>query len=172
MPRRFVREESVGAVVPPVTAVSMAAPTATDLQLAASLGDAAAQVRLGYMYLTGQGVAKDEARAVKLYEAAANQGDTHAQVYLGDMYERGVVAQDKARAAQLYQDAADQGRADAQVLLAHMYKHGRGVIKDDALAVRLFQAAADQGHAPRAGAPRRQQLLVDCLLYTSPSPRD
>ena len=125
----------------------MAAPTATDLQLAASLGDAAAQVRLGYMYLTGQGVAKDEARAVKLYEAAANQGDTHAQVYLGDMYERGVVAQDKARAAQLYQDAADQGRADAQVLLAHMYKHGRGVVKDEARAARLFQAAADQDNA-------------------------
>ena len=51
------------------------------------------------MYENGRGVAKDEARAVELYQAAADQGLAAAQCYLGFMYENGRgVAKDEARA--------------------------------------------------------------------------
>jgi hypothetical protein len=100
------------------------------------------------LYATGRGVAKDEARAVQLYQAAADQGLAAAQRNLGAMYAYGEgVAKDEARAAELYQAAADQGDADAQCALGLMYANGRGVAKDEARAVELFQAAADQGHA-------------------------
>ena len=65
----------------------------------ADQGLAAARCSLGVMYENGRGVAKDEARAVELYQAAADQGLAAAQCYLGVMYENGRgVAKDEARA--------------------------------------------------------------------------
>ncbi|MFB3150347.1 MAG: tetratricopeptide repeat protein, partial [Alphaproteobacteria bacterium] len=65
----------------------------------ADAGDAPAQTKLGDMYSDGQGVAQDDAEAVRWYRLAADQGDANAQFNLGVMYDHGRgVAQDDAEA--------------------------------------------------------------------------
>jgi uncharacterized protein len=58
-----------------------------------------AQVGLGLMYYTGQGVAKDAVEAVKWYRKGAEQGYAMAQVVLGVKYAFGKgVPKDEVRA--------------------------------------------------------------------------
>lgn len=61
----------------------------------AEQGNAIAQVLLGAMYATGQGVPQDYKEAVKWYRLSAEQGDASAQFNLGRMYYQGLgVTQD------------------------------------------------------------------------------
>jgi len=50
---------------------------------AAEQGDAMAQFNLGVMYDEGQGVARDDAKAVEWYTKAAEQGDSRAKFNFG-----------------------------------------------------------------------------------------
>ena len=52
----------------------------------AAQGNPSAQRVLGLMYLNGQGVQKDDAKAVAWFLKAAAQGDVDAQFNLGGMY--------------------------------------------------------------------------------------
>src|SRR5271167_4474692 len=66
-------------------------------------GDALAQVYLGLLYLTGEGVPQNAAMAVKWYRKAADQGNAAAQHNLGWAFEHGHgVPQDSAQAAIWY----------------------------------------------------------------------
>jgi hypothetical protein len=56
---------------------------------AADQGDADAQNNLGAMYGNGEGVAKDDAEAVKWFRKAADQGNASAQLNLGMRYDNG-----------------------------------------------------------------------------------
>ena len=56
----------------------------------AEQGFASAQTNLGVMYLNGQGVLQDYAKAVKWYRLAAEQGHATAQYNLGLTYGRGL----------------------------------------------------------------------------------
>ena len=58
-------------------------------KLAATQGDADAQVNLGNMYGKGEGVAQDYAEAMRWYKLAAAQGDLDAQFNIGQMYDKG-----------------------------------------------------------------------------------
>jgi TPR repeat protein len=81
-------------------------------------GDAFAQFSIGYMYRRGEGVAKDEAEAVKWYRKAAEQGYPTAQSNLGFMYQVGAgVPQDLDEAAAWFRKASAQGDATAQLNL-------------------------------------------------------
>ena len=60
-----------------------------DTRWAAEHGDAEAQFYLGWIYAKGQGVARDDAEAVKWYRKAAEHGLTGAQFSLGLMYAKG-----------------------------------------------------------------------------------
>ncbi len=55
----------------------------------AERGNAQAQMLLGYIYLKGRGVPKDDNQAVAWYRKAADQGDAEAQFNLGFMYFNG-----------------------------------------------------------------------------------
>lgn len=73
-------------------------------------GDTFDQVRIGWMYDTGNGVSQDYAEAVKWYRKAAEQGNADAQNKLGFMYDNGYgVSEDKAKAVEWYRKAAEQG---------------------------------------------------------------
>lgn len=62
-------------------------------------GDAAAQFKLGAAYMTGNGVPKDYAEAMKLFRASADQGYAPAQQNIGWLYYQGLgVKQDYADA--------------------------------------------------------------------------
>ena len=55
----------------------------------ASNGDAESQYDLGFRYLIGRGVPKDDKHAVEWFRKAAEQGDATAQFNLGAMYADG-----------------------------------------------------------------------------------
>ena len=103
------------------TAQSLLRPLATQ-------GDAWAQTSLGFMYLNGQGVPRDDKEAIRWYRLAAAQGYALAQYNLGVMYNNGQgVPQDDKEAVRWYRLAAAQGNAEAQYNLGLMYATGRGV---------------------------------------------
>ncbi|HVJ51964.1 MAG TPA: hypothetical protein VM689_05850 [Aliidongia sp.] len=81
---------------------------------------------LGKMYAQGNGVPKDDARALRLYEAGAKLDNPDALNALGECYaeERGV-PRDDAKAAALFKRAAALGNPDAQQNLDRMTAQGR-----------------------------------------------
>ena len=115
---------------------------------AAEQGDAEAQANLGWMYLIGDGVARDYAEAVKWYRKAAEQGHAAGQVRLGRMYEDGYgVKKNYTEAVKWFRKGVEQGDASAQYNLAFMYWHGKGIPLNKAEAAKWFRKAADQGHS-------------------------
>ncbi|MCY4400933.1 MAG: ankyrin repeat domain-containing protein [Gemmatimonadetes bacterium] len=115
---------------------------------AAKRGDVDTQVLLGRMYHLGEGVAENQAEAVRWFRAAAEQGNAAGQDLLGYMYAIGMgVPENDAEAVRWYRAAAEQGNADAQASLGVMYAGGKGVPENDAEAVRLIRASAEQGNA-------------------------
>src|SRR5208282_735677 len=76
---------------------------------------------LGTKYMSGSGVAKDEARAVALFQRACDNGEAQGCSGLAFMYETGNgVAKDIVRAVTLYQKACDSGDALGCALLGTM----------------------------------------------------
>jgi TPR repeat protein len=59
-------------------------------QQAANLNFAPAQYDVGYLYLSGLGIAKDVSKAREWFEKSVSQGYSPAQFYLGLMYLRGL----------------------------------------------------------------------------------
>jgi TPR repeat protein len=59
-------------------------------QISADHGLAAAQVCLGYLYVNGEGVQKDEQKAFQLYNMAANQKHPEGYQNMSRMYEWGI----------------------------------------------------------------------------------
>ncbi len=92
---------------------------------AAKQGMASAQTRLAWMYLRGDGVARDDAKAAQWFRRAAEQGSVTAQANLGLMYLRGQgVPQDDAEALRWSRRAAEQGSTIAQVRVAMWPEEG------------------------------------------------
>jgi len=73
----------------------------------AEQGEAQAQIKLGWMYKTGQGVPQNNQEAVKWYRKAAGQGNAEAQAFLGAMYFK-AVPQDNVRAYMWFELAVQQ----------------------------------------------------------------
>lgn len=114
----------------------------------AETGFAPAQSLLGLMYFNGEGVTKDNGKAIEWYQKAAIQGEASGQYRLGWMYFQGEgVTKDDSKAVEWYQKAAMQGLAKAQNKLGWMYFEGEGVPKDEAKAAMWLQKAAIQGLA-------------------------
>jgi len=107
---------------------------------AAEHGYADAQMRLGLLYFTGQGVPKDNVRGLEFIRKAAEQGYVRAQFYIGNLTE------DNTKSAEWYEKAAEQEDTDAQYELGLLYLNGDGVPKDNEKAAKWFEKAAEQGH--------------------------
>ncbi len=111
-------------------------------------GDAAAQRNIGQMYRLGQGVAQNDAEAVKWYRKAAEQGLSRAQANLGMMYLLGRgTKQDYAEAARWFARAAAQGHVISMYNLGQLYEQGLGVKRDLGRAIGWYNLAARAGHA-------------------------
>jgi TPR repeat protein len=115
---------------------------------AALQGNAYAQMKLGDLYESGQGVEKNAAIAADWREKAANRGNVKAQELLGKMYLDGNgVAKDPREAEYwLNRAALEGGDAQAQYLLARMHLEGKAASPNPALASRLLAQAATQGN--------------------------
>ena len=99
--------------------VAQDAPLTTDqvavIRQLAEQGNAGAQYNLGVMYANGEGVAENDAEAVKWYRLAADQGDAEAQINLGYMYAKGEgVPESQVDAYFWWNLAAAQGIAGAK----------------------------------------------------------
>ena len=87
----------------------------------AESGNQFAAYQLGKLYLTGEDVPKDVAKAVEYLTDAAEQGSSQAQYILGKLYLLGSeVTQDRETAAQWFTAAADQGHEYARFFLERM----------------------------------------------------
>ena len=115
---------------------------------AAENGDPVAQLKIGVCYQTGNGIEKDETKALEWYEKSANQGNADAQTCLGLCYGMGLgVAEDFSLAIKWWRKAANQGNAQAQYYLGNCYNHGTGVSVDYTHAALWYQRSAEQGNA-------------------------
>ena len=114
---------------------------------AADKGSTSAMVELGVLLATGQGVAKDEAQARKLFERAAAAGNPRGATNLAALSDSGGGAtSDPAKARALFAKAAQANSAEAQYQLGLMTADGVGGPQDDVAARALFEKAAAQGH--------------------------
>ncbi len=112
---------------------------------AAEVGNPDAQLLLGFLHFSGDGVAQDYAVALKWFLKAAAQGDARSQAQLGVMYENGKgVPQDYGTAARWFRKAAEQGYGLAQNSLGLMYAIGQGVKRDYTQAHKWLNLAAAQ----------------------------
>lgn len=118
---------------------------------AADHGDAVAQLKLGAMYETGEGVPQNYVEAVRWFRLAADQGHAMAQFNLALMYDNGRgVPQNYAEAVRWYRLAADQGHALGQKNLGVMYVQGQGVPQNYVEAYKWWSLAAAQGDSEAA----------------------
>lgn len=84
----------------------------------AEAGLAAAQIEIGHMYWSGDGVPQDHARAAHWYRLAAEQGHAYAQFSLASLYEQGSgVTRDLGQALHWYRAAARNGDPAAEEAL-------------------------------------------------------
>ena len=113
----------------------------------------------------------DYATALKEWTPLADLGNVKAQYNLGLMYDMGKgVLQDYKEAVRWYQLAAEQGYSSAQHNLGLLYFNGQGISQDHQEAVKWITLSADQGEVE--SQKNLGIIYRDCLLYTSPSPRD
>lgn len=111
-------------------------------QKAAQKGFADAQTQLAQLYEAGEGVPKDEARAMELYAKAAAQGDDEAQLALGEHAEDDL--NDNKVAQQWYEKAAAQDNPDAQYRLGLLLiSDEEGVVRDVPHAWMYLSLAAE-----------------------------
>ena len=123
---------------------------------AADLGDANAQCKLGGMYETGEGVARDYSEAVNYYRKAANQGHSTAQIFIGLMYGDGRgVPMNTGEKVKWFRKAANQGDARAQLNLGYIYGDGRDVVKNEVEAYK-WMLIAGSSETAFAGSAQKQ----------------
>jgi TPR repeat protein len=130
---------------------------------AAQQGHPGAQNDLGICYLHGEGVTKDDAKAVYWYRKAAEQGIDNAQFVMGFCCYHGIemtVAPKKA--VQWFTLAAEQNNTEAFYYLGECFHNGFGVEKDTEKAIEWYKKASDQGHTDAAG-------MLDILCPTKPT---
>ncbi len=146
------------------------------LSFAAKAGSAGAQWKLGNMYAEGDGVAKNDYTAFKLFsdvaahaaDDSANRRDqptpfvTSAWAKLGSFFRKGIpnsdVKPDPSRAREYFWRAAYFGDADAQLNLAAMFYNGEGGDRDLIQAAKWANLAADKGN------PAAKDLLIEIAL--------
>ncbi|HUT51289.1 MAG TPA: hypothetical protein VM325_18310 [Alphaproteobacteria bacterium] len=114
---------------------------------AAELGNTKAQMTLAGLYLRGEGIAQDRAKAADIYRKAAVDGNEPGGQYaLGVMLERGDgVKQDDIEALLWYRRAAAAGHPLAMYRAGLVHLTSKRVPRDYARAQEYFQTAARRG---------------------------
>lgn len=122
-------EAPVKLVLP--TTRSLSWPGLTALQTAADNGNPDALAALGQLYLTGQQVSTDVARAISLLERGSKAGSADAAAYLAEFYTKGLQApRDEKKAFTFTLQAARGGVRTAIYNLGALYANGTGTKAD------------------------------------------
>lgn len=119
-----------------------------ELEKAAADGNLVAMFILGRRYDLGEGVERDDAKALSCYQKAAAGGYAMAQNNLGVFFQQGRgIPRDQARAVFWFRKSAEQGEAYGQSNLSWAYQRGLGVAKNREQAEYWCLQAAEQGLA-------------------------
>lgn len=120
-----------------------------EIKRKAELGDVDAQLELADCLFDGDGIEKNEDKAIELYKAAAEKGNSVAQFELAGIYEEGehINGRDLEQALFWYRESAKAGYAPAQYALGTLYEDGGMVEKDLSQALHWFNLASGQGDA-------------------------
>ena len=117
------------------------------LQAQAAAGDFDAQYNLGYRYMTGSGVRKNETTGVYWLMRAANQDHPASQHLVGLSYLQGRgVTRNIDRAIYWYLKSSAHGYPPALHELGDIYYNGVGVVQNYSIAVLCYLLAASQGY--------------------------
>ena len=120
-------------------------------------GNAVAQVKLGYMYLTGNGVSRDRSAAIKWWALGSGEAaDGRAAFSVAEAYFKGKdgVEQDYTTAMRYYRIAASQGSAGARNKLNNMYVDSKGIGHRYDIAIVLFPTFSrnsERGQSTKGG---------------------
>ncbi|MCE7026486.1 tetratricopeptide repeat protein [Jiella avicenniae] len=124
---------------------------AEGLAEAAGKGNTLALNDLAVRFATGEGVARDGARAAGLYRRAAEGGLALAARNLGQLlWDGDGVAKDRTQAVAWFRKAAGQGDAVAMQALGSAHYGGEGAPRDLALAAGWFEKAFEAGNPEAA----------------------
>jgi len=109
------------------------------LSAACDRGTYSACVALGTKYLAGNGMAKDNSRALALFQRSCDGGNARGCALLGLMYDMGWggVSKDVGRALELNRMACNAGSGLGCYNLGQHYETGNGVANDLAKAFAL-----------------------------------
>jgi TPR repeat protein len=112
-------------------------------------GNAEVMLRLGRLYAAGIGVQRNEAEAVRWFQAGSAAGNLGASTSLAAaLLEGRGTTKDTQEGLRLLQLAADKDNLEATYRLAVLKVQGKVVDKDVNDALRLFNRAADAGFTP------------------------
>ncbi|MFV0431744.1 MAG: tetratricopeptide repeat protein [Alphaproteobacteria bacterium] len=108
-----------------------------------------AQYNMGVMYLTGNGVTKNQSQGVKFLRKAADRGHVKAASTMGAMYLQGkAVTRNTGQARRYLTKAAQKGDTQSILYLSLMYNSGDGVKQDTAKAYQwLLSVPSSQNSA-------------------------
>ena len=125
----------------------IAVPDIAALKRAAQNGDDHAQVVLGALLATGEGVTRDDKAALGWFEKAADSGNVQAQAVLGELVALGWAGlkPDMAVAARWMEKAALGGSVPAEAEWGTMLMDGKGVKKDPEKGLLWLVKAAQEG---------------------------
>lgn len=137
-----------------------------ELEAAAAKGNPRAEAALGELLLRGDGLPRDDARALSLLEKSARVGHGPAAFRLGFLLSRGEngAARDPARGVAYFRAAAAAGEPEAFFNLGAAHANGRGVKRDYAEALAWLTVAKRRGADNGTEASLRQQLAKQTSL--------
>jgi hypothetical protein len=134
---------------------------------AAQLGDAAAQLQVGWHYANGKGVEPNIAEAARWYLVSAEQGNCRAQCNIGSMYEMGNgVRENWMEAAYWYSQSAKQDFAGGLANFGRAYEFGIGVPQNRLTAIALYEKAAAKGSKGAALQARHLKQIFGISFRT------
>lgn len=131
-----------------------------ELQAAAAKGNPKAEAQLGELLLRGDGIARDDTRAVALLEKAARAGHSGAAFRIGMLLAHGDngVAEDPERALAYFRAAAAGGEAEAFFNIGAAYASARGVKRSYAEALGWLIVARQRGADGRTEEALRARI--------------
>lgn len=114
---------------------------------ASELGSVDAALGIADLYLNGEGVEKDAAKAFEIYSGLAKKGNKKAKYSMAYCYQNGFgTEKDTFMAGHYLVPAAKDGDSDAQCYLALCFLKGDAVKQNLPKAVYWFKKSASQGN--------------------------
>jgi TPR repeat protein len=119
-------------------------------------------IQLAQMYLNGDGVPRDDAKAFYLVSNASVAGDPDAKELLGRLYAEGRGAgRDDELATNLFRAAVDGGSIPALTDLGQMIETGRGTKPDPKSALDYYERGMDAGDPKARQNYQRLKKILD-----------